>query len=52
MHEGRLTRGQLQAWALNRYYYQSIIPVKDSIILSKSDDRDVSASVAEESDRS
>ena len=22
MHEGRLTRGQLQAWALNRYYYQ------------------------------
>ena len=39
MHEGRLTRGQLQAWALNRYYYQSIIPVKDSIILSKSDNR-------------
>lgn len=39
MHEGRLTRGQLQAWALNRYYYQSIIPVKDSIILSKSSDR-------------
>ena len=24
MHEGRLSRGQLQAWALNRYYYQSI----------------------------
>ena len=21
MHEGRLSRGQLQAWALNRYYY-------------------------------
>ena len=39
MHEGRLTRGQLQAWALNRYYYQSIIPAKDSIILSKSDNR-------------
>lgn len=38
MHEGKLTRGQLQAWALNRYYYQSIIPVKDSIILSRSDD--------------
>ena len=35
MHEGRLTRGQLQAWALNRYYYQSIIPIKDSIILSR-----------------
>ena len=21
MHEGKLKRGQLQAWALNRYYY-------------------------------
>jgi len=38
MHEGRLTRGQLQAWALNRYYYQSMIPVKDSIILSRGND--------------
>jgi coenzyme PQQ biosynthesis protein C len=40
MHEGRLTRGQLQAWALNRYYYQSRIPMKDAILLSRSDDRD------------
>ncbi len=39
MHEGKLTRGQLQAWALNRYYYQSRIPIKDSIILSRSEDR-------------
>ena len=38
MHEGKLTRGQLQAWALNRYYYQSIIPVKDAIILARSQD--------------
>jgi pyrroloquinoline-quinone synthase len=38
MHEGKLTRGQLQAWALNRYYYQSVIPLKDAIILSRSDD--------------
>jgi pyrroloquinoline-quinone synthase len=38
MHDGKLTRGQLQAWALNRYYYQSIIPIKDAIILSRSDD--------------
>lgn len=38
MHDGKLTRGQLQAWALNRYYYQSIIPIKDSIILSRSQD--------------
>ncbi len=38
MHEGKLTRGQLQAWALNRFYYQSRIPLKDAIILSRSDD--------------
>src|SRR3984957_16061276 len=38
MHEGQLTRGQLQAWALNRYYYQSRIPIKDALVLAKSDD--------------
>jgi pyrroloquinoline-quinone synthase len=38
MHEGKLTKGQLQAWVLNRYYYQSRIPIKDAIILSRSDD--------------
>lgn len=38
MHEGKLSRGQLQAWVLNRYYYQSIIPIKDSIILSRGTD--------------
>ena len=38
MHEGKLTRGQLQAWALNRFCYQSAIPVKDAIILSRSQD--------------
>ncbi|HEY6347440.1 MAG TPA: pyrroloquinoline-quinone synthase PqqC [Bryobacteraceae bacterium] len=38
MHEGKLSRGQLQAWALNRYYYQSIIPIKDAVILSRSED--------------
>jgi coenzyme PQQ biosynthesis protein C len=38
MHEGRLSRGHLQAWALNRYYYQSRIPIKDAIILSRSED--------------
>jgi pyrroloquinoline-quinone synthase len=38
MHEGRLTRAQLQAWALNRYTYQSSLPVKDALILARSDD--------------
>jgi pyrroloquinoline-quinone synthase len=38
MHEGRLTREQLQQWVLNRYYYQTRIPIKDAVILSKSED--------------
>ena len=38
MHEGKLTRGQLQAWALNRYYYQAHIPIKDATILARSSD--------------
>lgn len=40
MHEGKLGRGQLQAWALNRYAYQSRIPIKDALILARSDDAD------------
>jgi coenzyme PQQ biosynthesis protein C len=38
MHEGKLTRGQLQAWALNRYSYQSSIPIKDAAILARTTD--------------
>ncbi|HEY7650519.1 MAG TPA: pyrroloquinoline-quinone synthase PqqC [Methylomirabilota bacterium] len=38
MHDGKLTKPQLQQWVLNRYYYQTRIPIKDAIILSKSDD--------------
>jgi pyrroloquinoline-quinone synthase len=38
MHQGTLTREQLQAWVANRYYYQTRIPIKDALILSKSED--------------
>jgi coenzyme PQQ biosynthesis protein C len=38
LHEGRCTRAQVQAWALNRYYYQSRIPQKDAVILSRIED--------------
>jgi len=38
MHEGHLTRAQLQQWVLNRYYYQTRIPIKDAVIISKSND--------------
>lgn len=38
MHEGRLSREEIQTWVRNRYYYQTRIPVKDSAILAKADD--------------
>jgi pyrroloquinoline-quinone synthase len=38
MHQGKLSKAQLQQWVLNRFYYQTRIPIKDAIILSKSED--------------
>jgi pyrroloquinoline-quinone synthase len=38
MHEGTLSRHELQQWVLNRYYYQTRIPVKDALILAKAED--------------
>lgn len=38
MNAGDLTRAQMQAWALNRYCYQAVIPRKDALILARSDD--------------
>jgi pyrroloquinoline-quinone synthase len=38
MHEGKLTREQLAQWVLNRYYYQTRIPIKDALIVAKSED--------------
>jgi pyrroloquinoline-quinone synthase len=35
LHGGKLTRGQVQCWALNRYYYQSRIPAKDATLLAR-----------------
>ena len=35
LHGGRLDRGQVQAWALNRFYYQSRIPAKDATLLAR-----------------
>lgn len=37
LHAGRLNRGQVQAWALNRYYYQAVIPVKDAALMARLD---------------
>jgi pyrroloquinoline-quinone synthase len=38
MHAGTLSREEIQAWVRNRYYYQTRIPIKDALILSKSED--------------
>jgi pyrroloquinoline-quinone synthase len=35
LHGGKLDRGQVQAWALNRYYYQAMIPIKDAYALAR-----------------
>jgi pyrroloquinoline-quinone synthase len=37
MHEGLLSKEELQTWVLNRYYYQTRIPIKDALILAKSE---------------
>jgi pyrroloquinoline-quinone synthase len=38
LHGGKLDRGQVQAWALNRYYYQSRIPLKDAALIARAED--------------
>ena len=41
LHGGKLTRGQVQAWALNRYVYQSGIPRKDAALIARLEDREL-----------
>jgi pyrroloquinoline-quinone synthase len=38
MHNGELSKVELQRWVQNRFYYQTRIPIKDALIVSKSDD--------------
>jgi pyrroloquinoline-quinone synthase len=38
MHAGALSQEDLRRWVVNRYYYQTRIPIKDALIVSKSDD--------------
>ncbi len=40
MHAGKLEKAELQRWVKNRYYYQSRLPIKDALIVAKSDDSD------------
>jgi pyrroloquinoline-quinone synthase len=38
MHAGTLAPDEIRTWVRNRYYYQTRIPIKDGIILGKSED--------------
>jgi coenzyme PQQ biosynthesis protein C len=38
LHSGRCTKGEVQAWALNRYAYQAAIPRKDASLIARLED--------------
>ena len=38
LHGGKCSKGQVQAWALNRYYYQAMIPLKDAGLIARCQD--------------
>ena len=38
LHSGQCSKGQVQAWALNRYYYQAMIPIKDASLIARCED--------------
>lgn len=38
LHGGQCSKGQVQAWALNRFYYQAMIPIKDANLIARCDD--------------
>ena len=41
LHGGKLAKGQVQAWALNRFCYQSAVPRKDAALMSRAFDREL-----------
>ncbi len=41
LHGGKLTKHQVQAWALNRYCYQSAVPRKDAALMARCHDREL-----------
>jgi coenzyme PQQ biosynthesis protein C len=41
LHGGKCNKAQVQAWALNRYYYQAMIPIKDARLIARCEDQAV-----------
>ena len=40
MNGGKCTKEQIRGWVINRFYYQIMIPIKDSAVLSNMADKD------------
>jgi coenzyme PQQ biosynthesis protein C len=41
LHGGKLDKRQVQAWALNRYCYQAVIPIKDAALMARTEDSEL-----------
>jgi coenzyme PQQ biosynthesis protein C len=41
LHSGACSKGEVQAWALNRFYYQARIPLKDAALIARCEDSEV-----------
>jgi pyrroloquinoline-quinone synthase len=41
LHGGKLSKGQVAAWALNRYCYQTAVPRKDAALIGRVFDREL-----------
>jgi pyrroloquinoline-quinone synthase len=51
LHDGKLNKGQVQAWALNRYIYRAAIPRKDASLNCDVHRRDLECPVYVDSSR-
>lgn len=40
MHEGLLSKAEMQRWIANRFYYQKCLPMKDALVMSKLPERE------------
>jgi len=41
LHGGKLNKGQVAAWALNRYCYQEAVPRKDAALIARAESREL-----------
>ena len=51
LHNGQCSKAQVQAWALNRYYYQAMVPLKDASLIGRCEDDGAAAGMAQAAGR-